>query len=418
VAHQLSEWAIKIQHLGRRETFPLGTANRAAAAAKAKKIYLALKSGGWDTALTTFKQKREIRSESATTVGDFLEQVISTAGGRPKTIQGYCRAFRKIVADVFSIDGGVSKFDYRVGGGREKWVATVHAVELKDITPAKIQSWKIAFLSRAGADPVKRRAAQVSVNSLMRQAKSLFAAKVLKFVQLDISGTPFDGVEFEPRQSMRYRSGLDIRKLINEAQNELPTEKLKIFLLATMAGLRRNEIDKLEWAGFRWNEGVIRIEATRYFHPKSEDSLGDVEVDSEFLAVFRSFHALAKTTFVIESAIRPRPDAIYSHYRCERQFEKLSAWLRGKGITGNMPLHTLRKEFGSQICAKYGIYAASRALRHADIAITSQHYLDRRRRATVGLGGLLKAPVNVVAMQSDRVPVEVCLRKTKPAAFK
>jgi hypothetical protein len=29
VVHQASEWAIKIQHLGRRETFPLGTANKA-----------------------------------------------------------------------------------------------------------------------------------------------------------------------------------------------------------------------------------------------------------------------------------------------------------------------------------------------------------------------------------------------------
>ena len=71
VAHQSSEWAVKIQHLRRRETFPLGTANRAAAAAKAKKIYLTPASNGWDTALTKFKQKSEMRSEIATTVGSF-----------------------------------------------------------------------------------------------------------------------------------------------------------------------------------------------------------------------------------------------------------------------------------------------------------------------------------------------------------
>jgi hypothetical protein len=66
-----------------------------------------------------------------------------------------------------------------------------------------------------------------------------------------------------------------------------------------------------------------------------------------------------------------------------------------------MPLHTLRKEFGSQMCAKHGIYAASRALRHGDIAITSQHYLDRRRRATVGLGNLLNG-VSKTAAITDR----------------
>jgi len=49
-------------------------------------------------------------------------------------------------------------------------------------------------------------------------------------------------------------------------------EAYKAFLLAVGAGLRKKEIDLLEWSSFRWEENVIRIEATRYFHPKSEDS--------------------------------------------------------------------------------------------------------------------------------------------------
>ena len=56
VAQRSSEWAIKIQHLGRRETSPLCTANRTAAAAKAKRIYLTLKASGWETALTEFNR--------------------------------------------------------------------------------------------------------------------------------------------------------------------------------------------------------------------------------------------------------------------------------------------------------------------------------------------------------------------------
>jgi integrase len=166
-------------------------------------------------------------------------------------------------------------------------------------------------------------------------------------------------------------------------------EQLKIFLLAIMAGLRRNEIDKLEWHAFRWKAGVIRIEATSYFQPKSDDSTGGVEVDPELLAAFRGFHARAKGNFVIESPVEARPAATYAHYRCQREFEALTKWLRSHGVTDNRPLQTLRKEYGSQICAKHGIYAASHALRHSDIAITSQHYLDRRRRATVGMGHLL-----------------------------
>lgn len=399
----VGDWATKIQHLGRRESFTLSGANKAKAAARAKEIYLSLKSAGWDVTLAKFKQKAGAGTPVAT-VGEFVEEVRAKASGRPKTIESYCRALRTIVADIFEIDGGKSKYDYR-NGGRDSWIAKVHVVKIAAITPAEVQKWKLRFLRKAGTDPLKQRAARVSVNSLMRQAKSLFAPAVLKFVSLELPGaSPFAGVSFEPRQSMKYRSGFSVQKLIEEAQSDLPNEHLKILLLAMMAGLRRNEIDKLEWAAFRWAEGIIRIEATRYFHPKSEDSVGDVEVDAELLAIFRGFHARAKGDFVIESDVAPRPGATYSHYRCQRNFEALGAWLRDHGIPGNKPLHTLRKEFGSQVCAKHGIYAASHALRHADIAITSQHYLDKRKSATAGLGCFLTVPKNVVDFPALNAP--------------
>ena len=252
---------------------------------------------------------------------------------------------------------------------------------------------------------MKQRAARVSVNSLMRQAKSLFTADRLKFLRLNIQGTPFEGVRFEPRQSMRYRSPLRVEKLIENAQRELPIEQLKILLLALMVGLRRNEIDKLEWPAFRWKEGIIRIEATRYFHPKSEDSIGDVEVDPELLETFRRFRARATGDFVVESETAPRPGVTYTHYRCERLFEALAQWLRAQGVIGNKPLHTLRKEFGSQVCARHGIYAASQALRHADIAITSAHYLAPRKRSTVGLGNLLRGWADILPINGKRETV-------------
>jgi hypothetical protein len=41
-------------------------------------------------------------------------------------------------------------------------------------------------------------------------------------------------------------------------------------------GLRRKEIDLLEWSSFLWEQNLLRIQPTRFFHPKSEDSLGDL----------------------------------------------------------------------------------------------------------------------------------------------
>jgi integrase len=202
-------------------------------------------------------------------------------------------------------------------------------------------------------------------------------------------------VQFYERESQRYRSKIDIEALIQAAMRELPQEQLKIFLLATMAGLRRNEIDKLQWSAFRWNDGVIRIEETEHFAPKSSDGAGDVPIDKELLAIFRGWHAKATAAFVIEADAEPRSATTYAHYRALADFDALTAWLRAKGVTAIKPLHELRKEFGSQLCAKYGIYAASRMLRHADIRVTAQHYLDTKERTPIGLGNLLTMPENV-----------------------
>jgi len=410
VRQDVGHWAVKVQHGGRRETIPLGTANKAAAADKAKKFYLCLQAEGWDQALLKFKPKSGWSNAAVTTVGQFIRAAESVWSGNPKTIRDYGRAFRQIVSGVFQIHGGTSKFDYR-SGGRDAWVQKVDRIRLREIAPDRVQKWKVNFLKRAGSSPVKKRAASISVNSIIRQAKSLFAPSVLKFVKLDVPTSPFEGVAFEPRRSMRYQSSFDVESLIRAAESELPTEQFKIFLLAMMAGLRRNEIDKLEWKAFDWVKGLIVIGATSYFSPKSEDSVGEVEIDPEVMEFFRGYNARRTGDFVIESAVPARPQGTYAHYRCQRDFDALGHWLRSHGVASNRPLHTLRKEYGSQICAKHGIYAASHALRHADIAITSQHYLDKRQRATAGLGKFLTAPANIVQLPSS---TPLCRTRRRP----
>jgi hypothetical protein len=92
---------------------------------------------------------------------------------------------------------------------------------------------------------------------------------------------------------MKYRSEIDLVKLINTAKAKLrdsSPEEYKVFLLAVGAGLRKKEIDLLEWSSFRWDENVIRIEPTRYFHPKSEDSIADLPIDREVMDVSRRYY--------------------------------------------------------------------------------------------------------------------------------
>ena len=349
------------------------------------------------------KFKPEMQRKSVSTVGDFLTELRGHWSGKPKTFEDYCRSFRTILAQIFGIKGGREKFDY-VNGGRDAWVAKIDRIKLADVTPDKVNKWRIAFVKKAGGNPVKQRRARITCNSIMRQAKSLFSPDLLAHVACTSrTNCPLMAWRSMSGKVMRYHSKMDIEALIQAAVRELPQEQLKIFLLATMAGLRRNEIDKLQWSAFRWNDGVIRIEETEHFAPKTTDGAGDVPIDKELVAMFRGWHAKATGEFVIEADAEPRSATTYAHYRAQPDFDALTAWLRAKGVTAIKPLHELRKEFGSQLCAKYGIYAASRMLRHADIRVTAQHYLDTKERTPIGLGNLLTLPENVTPMPRNNM---------------
>ena len=76
-------------------------------------------------------------------------------------------------------------------------------------------------------------------------------------------------------------------------------------------------------------------------------------------------------------------------YRAQPVFKRLAAWLRKHGVTARKPIHELRKEFGSMVNRRYGLTAAKDLLRHADIGVTAGYYIDRPRKATIGLGALL-----------------------------
>jgi len=43
----------------------------------------------------------------------------------------------------------------------------------------------------------------------------------------------------------------------------------------------------LEWDSFLWDNGVIRVQTSQHFDAKTEESLGDVAVDSEALELLR-----------------------------------------------------------------------------------------------------------------------------------
>ena len=384
-------YSVQIQHGGERRWLGLGTANKKDAAALALKLYLDVRSNGWEVVMRQRRGDPAVKKVNVT-VGEYIEAVAGRSLFSPKTLKSYAQALRKITGDIV----GETKREKR------------DAIRLRALTPEKIEAWRIEFIRRKATDPLREKSARISAGSFLLRARALFStetvARVRDLVELP-EPMPFSGIKVETVRAPRYRSTFDLAELLESVREELAfrhPEQYKIFLLGALAGLRRNEIDVLPWTAFRWNEGVIRIETTEFYRPKSHNSEGDVIVDPELMEVFRGYHARRKNDFVIESDWPALPfDAPYGTYRCMEEMRALISWLRSKGVNSKTPLHTLRKEFGSEIHARYGLLAASEQLRHGGIAVTARHYVENRSRSILGFGHLLKGERTIIPMDGE-----------------
>lgn len=387
-------YSVSIQHARERRRVGLRTSDREHAGALALQFYQRLKVHGWDDTLRWWRGDLHDAKKSDVTVGEYIDAVTERSILRPKTLQSYISAFRQIAGDIVD----------------ESSHAQRDRIKLRTITPEKIEAWRTEFIRQRSANPLREKSARVSVSSLLLRAKQLFSAEMIARVKDDVElpePLPFIGIKIESAPMPRYRSTFDVVELLEAAQRELAgdrPEEFKILLLAAMAGLRRNEIDTLPWSSFCFDENVIRIVTTEHFRPKSSNSEGDVLVDAELIEIFRGFYARRKSDFVIESdSAPPAPDDPYGVYRCHKHMRALLDWLRLKGVVSRSPLHSLRKEFGSQIHAQHGLLAASEQLRHGNINVTARHYVENRRRSTPGLGHLLTQDRRtIIAMDEAR----------------
>ena len=226
------------------------------------------------------------------------------------------------------------------------------------------------------------------------RAKALFFADTVARIRDVVEvpdPLPFASVKAESVPPPRYRSTFDIVALVESAKEELATERpelFKIFLLGAMAGLRRHEIDLLQWRAFLFDEGAIRIETTEHFRPKSPSSEGDIHVDAELLDVFRGFRARAKSDsdFVIESSgdVTAAVAGSYDHYRCHREFVALCKWLRSHGVISKQA--TPHAAQGIRLANPRPLRAARRERGVAPWRRVRDRSALHREQATIGLG--------------------------------
>jgi integrase len=401
---EVDNYAVRLHYGGKEKRLSLGTPNRELAASLARDWFVYLNANGWAAFVTKYRNPATMslpRSSShgpvkmtGVTVGDFLTAVRTESDLGHRTFDDYARCLRFIISEIRAMTKTRTRHDYR-NGGRKAWITAIDVTPLEELTPDKIRAWKKDYVARAGHDKLKRRRYTVSCNSYLRRARALFSkAKVidkLRSVKLP-AVLPFDGVELEPRTDTKfYGAGVEPVTLMRAAVEELGgdrIEELKAFLLGITLGLRRREMDLLEWQSFDFVAGTLRIMPTKWYQLKTNESASELPVEPEILELFRGWRARAIGEFVIESE-RPPKVADYQHYRCEKVFAALLGWLREKGVQGNKPLHQMRKLYGSALADLHGLHAASSGLRHADIRTTSAFYADRRVKVTPGFGAAI-----------------------------
>jgi hypothetical protein len=183
--HGVADYSCRFSVRGQRSQICLDTSNQKEAAKRAAALYKLVSLEGWEAGFALYRPKETLPTPDEVSVGRFIEAATKLSSARRQTLDGYAKAFRLIVSEVRGISGD-GKFDaYK--GGLIKWRAKVDAVAMDTITPAEILAWKNKRLRDAETDPLAKRRAIVTVNSLMRNAKSLFGKKLLPFIEQSIT---------------------------------------------------------------------------------------------------------------------------------------------------------------------------------------------------------------------------------------
>ncbi len=366
------DWHIRVSHQNTQHWVNLKTGNKSVAADRALAFWRSLsESDSWETARRAIGQV--YRPKGVATVGEWIEVFGQTfVDVDPRTVGVYAGCLRTIVADI-------AKVTHEAFPHREDWREAVNQVSLSMLTKGAVESYMLRRLKGVSREELFR--ARRSLHTCLRNARNLFTEKRRTEVPLTLpSPPPFEGVDIKPWKAQRYHSEINLELLMVAGESELPHDQLLVLVLASCAGLRKEEMDRLSWAQVNFEGPSITIKPTQFYKPKSESSIRIVPIADDVADLLRKDPNPGE--FVLPGPF-PNLGANYYHYRANQTFLALGKWLRQKGVTATQPIHALRKEYGSQINKVAGLKAASDLLGHAEIGITASTYVESRERVVI-----------------------------------
>jgi integrase len=365
---------------GKRRQLSLDSGNKQTAAERAAAIYASAKDQGWDAAVSAFGTRRKPTPPppASATVGDVI-RVIEERGThlRQSTKLRIYSALRVVVASA----AGIEEYDLKASNAAKSARRdAIDRIDLATVTPDLIRRWQREFISGTDDDlqlVCKKRSADGTIAAFSRAWTAALAPHYAD-AGLTMPPNPAKSVRLFRLKTPRYRSDVDAGALVRDAKDQLSVDGYRALVLALQFGLRRAEVDRLQWQHIDLLAGQLSVEGTEAGATKTGASARVLDISPGMIDVLAEWKEGAIGDYVVAplAALRSKR---WSSYRADVAFEEVLGWLRGRGWDSAQPLHQLRKEFGSMISMNFGVFEASEALGHSDVRVTAALYVSAKR---------------------------------------
>jgi integrase len=375
-----ANWSMRLAIGGKRRQLSLDSGNKQVAAERAAAIYAAAKDSGWDAAVSAFGTRRKPTPPppASATVGDVI-RVIEERGNhlRQSTKLRIYSALRVISASA----AGVVRHDLRAtNAAKSVRRDAIERIDLATVTPDLVRKWQRDFIAGADDDlhlACKKRSSDGTLAAFSRAWTAALAPHYAD-AGLTMPSNPAKSVRLFRLKTPRYRSDVDAGALVRHAKDQLAADAYRTLVLALQFGLRRAEIDRLQWRHVDLVTAQLSVQGTEAGATKTGASERTLDISPGMVAVLAEWKEEAIGDYVVAplAALRPKR---WSSYRADAAFEEVLRWLRGRGWDSAQPIHQLRKEFGSMVSMNFGVFEASEALGHSDVRVTAALYVAAKR---------------------------------------
>ena len=257
-------WSMRLAIGGKRRQISLDTGNKQVAAERAAAVYSMAKDSGWDAAVSAFGSRRKPTPPppASATVGAVL-RIIEERGThlRQSTKLRIYSALRVVAASA----AGIEEYDTRAtNAAKSARRNAIDRVPLEVVTPDLIRRWQREFISGTDDDlhlACKKRSSDGTIAAFSRAWTAALAPHYLD-AGLTMPPNPAKSVRLFRLKTPRYRSDVDAGALVRDAKDQLSGDGYRTLVLALQFGLRRAEMDRLQWQHVDLVTGQLSVEGT------------------------------------------------------------------------------------------------------------------------------------------------------------